>query len=196
MALDIICTISKLRLSTWQRTCYSGVCQLFSFSYDFGFTQHFSRLSLSLSSKKREEKKQEVTYTKQITLRAVYMCQIWWAIQVFWIKLSILCLYLRIFPSKRFRVYVFIVMGCILVALLILLPMDIWQCNPIHTSWTLDFKEAYCLSLTNVAYANAAINIATEVAILVLPLPMLHTLPIQSTSRKIGLYSLIGAGIL
>lgn len=87
-------------------------------------------------------------------------------------------------------------MGCLILSVVILLPMAIWQCDPIPATWTLDFKDARCLSITKVAYANAGINIATEVAILVLPLPMLHTLQIQGTLRKIGLYALFGVGLL
>ena len=73
--------------------------------------------------------------------------------------------------------------------------MVIWQCNPIFAAWQLDLKNAHCLNISDVAYANAAVNIATEAIILVLPLPMLHTLRIAG-KKKVALYALIGGGLL
>lgn len=81
------------------------------------------------------------------------------------------------------------------IALVILLPMVIWQCVPIDATWNLQRENAQCLSISGIAYANAAVNLATEVAILVLPLPLLQRLRV-SISKKIALYALFGAGVL
>lgn len=108
--------------------------------------------------------------------------------------MSILCLYVRIFPETSHR-YFIAPMVLLTASIIILLPMAIWQCVPIHAIWDLQRSNARCLSLSGVAYANAAVNIATEVAILVLPLPLLQRLRV-SKSKKAALYAIFGAGIL
>lgn len=109
--------------------------------------------------------------------------------------MSILCLYIRIFPDGDFQKYVISTMAFVTLSITILIPMIVWQCNPIHAIWDLKRSRAHCLSVSGVAYANAAVNIATEVAILILPWPLLCTLHL-SISKKIALFALFGAGLL
>lgn len=124
------------------------------------------------------------------------MCPIFWGLAIYFVKMSILALYLRLFPNKKLRMAVFACMGFLTLSVLILTPMVIWQCNPIYASWHLGAREdAYCLSLSGVAYANAAINIVTELMIFAIPLPILRKLQIRPV-RAIALYVLFGAGLL
>lgn len=111
------------------------------------------------------------------------------------VKMSILFLYIRIFPSRLFKLYVIVTMVLVTISILILVPMVIFQCNPVSATWNLYRKDAFCLGVSAVAYANAAVNIGTEVAILVLPLPLLSKLRV-SWRTKLGLYMLFGCGIL
>jgi hypothetical protein len=125
-----------------------------------------------------------------------YLSQIFWLVVIYFIKMSILFLYLRIFPEiPLFRYCVIGTMVFTTVAVIILVPMDIWQCVPIHAIWDLKREDARCLSIAGVAYASAGVNIATELAVLILPLPLLRTLR-ASIAQKIGLYALFGCGIL
>lgn len=125
---------------------------------------------------------------------ADYLAEIFYCVEIYFIKMSILCLYVRIFPETSHR-YFIAPMVLLTASLIILLPMTIWQCVPIHAIWDLQRSNARCLSISGVAYANAAVNIATEVAILVLPLPLLQKLRV-SKSKKAALYAIFGAGIL
>ncbi|KAF3386453.1 hypothetical protein F1880_000161 [Penicillium rolfsii] len=125
-----------------------------------------------------------------------YLSQIFWLVVIYFIKMSILFLYLRIFPEiQPFRYCVLGTMAFTTVAVLILVPMDIWQCVPISAVWNLKREDARCLNIEGVAYASAAVNIATELAVLILPLPLLRTLR-TSIAQKLGLYALFGCGIL
>jgi hypothetical protein len=90
---------------------------------------------------------------------------------------------------------VYISMGILTLSFLVLVPMAIWQCNPIHAVWDFDIKNAHCLSISNIAYANAAINIATEIMIFILPLPVLRTLHVPK-KKKMALYSIFGIGVM
>ncbi|THC98795.1 hypothetical protein EYZ11_001703 [Aspergillus tanneri] len=73
--------------------------------------------------------------------------------------------------------------------------MAVWQCNPIHAAWDYDIKDAHCLNIPNIAYANAAVNIATEIMIFILPLPVLRTLH-TPRKKKMALCSIFGIGVI
>ena len=75
------------------------------------------------------------------------------------------------------------------------MPMTVFQCTPIRAIWDKDVKNARCLSVASLGLANAACNIATDVAILILPIPMLQTIQV-SGRKKFELYALFGIGIL
>ncbi|KAJ5465175.1 uncharacterized protein N7458_000861 [Penicillium daleae] len=125
-----------------------------------------------------------------------YLSQIFWLVVIYFIKMSILFLYLRIFPEiPLFRRCVMGTMVFTTVAVLILVPMAIWQCVPIHAIWDLKREDARCLSISGVAYASAGVNIATELAVLILPLPLLRRLR-ATVAQKVALYALFGCGIL
>ena len=124
-----------------------------------------------------------------------YMCQIFWALVIYFIKMSILALYIRIFPHHVFYRYCIATMILVTISVLIIVPMIIWQCNPMDAIWNLQRKNASCLSLAGVAYANAGVNIATEVVALILPVPLLLKLRV-SMSSKVALFALFGCGIL
>lgn len=130
------------------------------------------------------------------SLTSDYLCQIFWLLVIYFIKISILFLYLRIFPDiQNFRIYVIGTMVFVTLSVIILVPIVIWQCVPIQAIWDLKRRDARCLSISGAAYANAAVNIATEIAILILPLPLLRHLR-ASRSKKVALYALFGCGIL
>jgi hypothetical protein len=109
--------------------------------------------------------------------------------------MSILCLYIRIFPETNFHRYCIVTIVLLTISVLILVPMIIWQCVPIHAIWDLGRSHAQCLNVSGVAYANAGVNLATEIVILILPLPLLHKLRV-SKSTKAALYAIFGTGIL
>ncbi|KAJ5281266.1 hypothetical protein N7478_006638 [Penicillium angulare] len=125
-----------------------------------------------------------------------YICQIFYLLIIYFIKVSILFLYLRIFPEfYHFRFQVIGTMVFVTVAVVIIVPMVIWQCVPVHAIWEFKREDARCLSISGVAYASAAVNIFTEVLVLILPLPLLQTLR-ASRTQKIALYLLFGCGII
>ncbi|KAK8073792.1 integral membrane protein [Apiospora phragmitis] len=95
----------------------------------------------------------------------IYVCQILWAFNILALKISILCLYLRLFPGRRFRHVCTAALALLVVSSLLLIALDIFQCIPVSAAWTLQHGEAQCLDLTVVALANAAVNIFTEAAI-------------------------------
>jgi hypothetical protein len=124
-----------------------------------------------------------------------YLAELFYCIEIYFIKMSILCLYIRIFPETNFHRYCIVTIVLLTISVLILVPMIIWQCVPIHAIWDLGRSHAQCLNVSGVAYANAGVNLATEIVILILPLPLLHKLRV-SKSTKAALYAIFGTGIL
>ncbi|KAJ6104409.1 hypothetical protein N7523_010729 [Penicillium sp. IBT 18751x] len=124
-----------------------------------------------------------------------YLAEIFYCVEIYFIKMSILCLYVRIFPETNSHRYFIITMVLLTISVLILVPMIIWQCVPIHSIWDLHRSDARCLDVIGLAYANAGVNLATEIAIFILPLPLLQKLRV-SKSKKAALYAIFGTGIL
>ncbi|KAE8137998.1 hypothetical protein BDV38DRAFT_282606 [Aspergillus pseudotamarii] len=124
-----------------------------------------------------------------------YMCQVFWPFTVFFVKMSILLLYLRIFPIALFRRVNFLCIGFLIASFLVTTPMAIWQCRPLRAAWDYDIDNARCLNIASVAYANASLNIITEVLILILPFPVLRTLHV-SRRKKVALISVFSVGTI
>ena len=70
---------------------------------------------------------------------------------------------------------------------------SIFLCVPVNTFWSTDQRNGSCANENLVWYSNAAINIALDVAIVVLPMNAIRTLTI-STARKIGVMFLFALG--
>ncbi|KAE8346970.1 hypothetical protein BDV24DRAFT_157965 [Aspergillus arachidicola] len=124
-----------------------------------------------------------------------YMCQVFWPFTIFFVKMSILLLYLRIFPIVLFRRCDFLCIAFLIISLLVTTPMVIWQCKPFRAAWDYDIDNPRCLKIATIAYANASLNIITEVSILILPLPVLRTLHV-SRRKKIALISVFSVGVI
>ncbi|KAI0388082.1 hypothetical protein F5Y04DRAFT_286980 [Hypomontagnella monticulosa] len=100
-------------------------------------------------------------------------------------KVSILFFYLKVFPKRSFRLccYALIIMNLVYAATYDFLL--IFQCDPIPGAWKFwdgEF-EAKCISINVLAWSAAAINIALDVAVIVLPLPELFKLSLSLRKR-------------
>ncbi|KAH8907340.1 hypothetical protein BR93DRAFT_951515 [Coniochaeta sp. PMI_546] len=101
-------------------------------------------------------------------------------------KISIVLFYLRIFPSPGFRVACYIVMIWVSISGMVFLVIQICQCIPISYSWE-GWKGNYgphtCVEINTLAFTAAGFSIAQDVAILLLPLPLLARLQISRRSK-------------
>jgi hypothetical protein len=108
------------------------------------------------------------------------------------IKLSLLSLYLRLSRQRAFRILV-----CVMVAVTICFGMGsiftvALQCRPLSMLWNPD-QPGKCIRVVDFYYANAGINIVTDVVIYLLPIKVLWGLQIPKRQR-IGLMFLFGLG--
>lgn len=108
------------------------------------------------------------------------------------VKTTLLTQYYRLFSVQAMRsVYLaaFILVVCWSVSQVLIAAL---ACLPVSAFWDNSVTDARCLPAQPLLYTNAAGNIATELAVLALPLPVLGTLnlPLLQRIMLIGTFSL------
>lgn len=101
-------------------------------------------------------------------------------------KISILCLYLRIFVKRGTRIACYVLIGVITANWIAFSIADIFQCTPVAYQWDKSIAHGTCFNDTLFSRASSVPNIITDVVMLVLPIPVLWRLQ-TSTVRKLGL---------
>jgi hypothetical protein len=113
------------------------------------------------------------------------------------VKISILFFYLRLFPGTTIRrvIYATIIFNILFAAVFDLTAL--LQCQPIGYYWKKwdGEHEGKCLNNNALAWSNAAINIATDIWLLGLPMTQLIHLQLH-WKRKLGVAMMFGVGAL
>lgn len=110
------------------------------------------------------------------------------------IKTSILCLYLRISPSKSFRKVVLAHMVLAVSGGLIATLATILQCMPVAKTWN-GALHGKCFDRGILLEAVVVFNLATNTMILLLPMPMIIGLHMP-WRRKLMVLSIFSIGIM
>ncbi|RAH48652.1 uncharacterized protein BO95DRAFT_356498 [Aspergillus brunneoviolaceus CBS 621.78] len=98
------------------------------------------------------------------------------------IKVSILLMYARIFPTRNFRI-ASLVLGSIAVCwVMAIICVSVFQCAPIAKAWDQRLPGS-CINLKGSFIGNAVPNIVTDVAILSLPVRVVWGLHASLTHR-------------
>ncbi|KAK2754034.1 hypothetical protein FQN54_007203 [Arachnomyces sp. PD_36] len=108
-------------------------------------------------------------------------------------KISILLVYLRVFTQKIFRYICWVLMGIIALDAAISVMITLLQCSPVDLAWNIE-KEGKCIDLMTFWLVNGAYSIASDVIVLILPLPMIHALQLPRKT-KAGLMLVFSLGI-
>ncbi|KAI1409847.1 hypothetical protein F5Y13DRAFT_169053 [Hypoxylon sp. FL1857] len=109
------------------------------------------------------------------------------------IKWSIAAFYQRIFPQKWFRwalLGVTLFMGAWMFTTVFAIS---FQCIPIEYNWDTTIPGGHCINIGQLALATSILNVITDVAILVLPLPLVWKLNVTPKRRQ-GLIFLFALG--
>jgi len=112
-------------------------------------------------------------------------------------KVSMIFFYLRVFPNRGFRYAAFATMAFVIVPTVVLIFAQIFQCSPIHFVWDgwADRSQAdHCININALAYTAASFSIAQELALLVLPLPLLIKLN-MGLKQKAGIIFMFSLGV-
>lgn len=102
-------------------------------------------------------------------------------------RIAVVMFLLRVFNVPRFRLVACAVIGWIVLYAVAVLAATIFQCVPIRYNWlgwTGQFSGPYrCIDVNALSFAAAAIGIAQDLAILVLPLPIILSLNMAFRKR-------------
>ncbi|KAB8072608.1 hypothetical protein BDV29DRAFT_149085 [Aspergillus leporis] len=126
--------------------------------------------------------------------KASYAITLIYVPMVFVVKLALLSVMLRIFAPDRRKVIVIYV--SLIVLLLYYIPalfIKIFFCKPISAYWYGTEHGGSCIDQQKVIIADSAISIASDLWILILPVPMLWSLH-MSRVKKLRVIGILSAG--
>ncbi|KAI1127533.1 hypothetical protein F5Y10DRAFT_265958 [Nemania abortiva] len=107
-------------------------------------------------------------------------------------KLSLLFLFYRLFPSKRYK-WILIVVGIFVISYsIVALLVNLLHCMPIERNWDPNI-DGYCFNLGVEPVLLAVFNVLTDFVIFILPLPYIWRLN-TSFRAKLQLSSILALG--
>jgi hypothetical protein len=101
-------------------------------------------------------------------------------------KLAVVCIYLKIFTDKASRLCCWIVASALAIGPVITVPIIAFQCTPTGYLWNKTIVGGHCLNQAHMFRYGSIPNIVTDVAMLLLPMPLIWRLH-ASIKVKIGL---------
>lgn len=107
-------------------------------------------------------------------------------------KASIVFLYLRLFPTANFVLAARIILGIIVVYGLWTVISAFLNCLPVNSFWDMSV-QGRCIPKGFLWFFNAAMNILTDLCVLVLPIPVLSHLRLPRR-QKIGVIFIFATG--
>ncbi|KAK6387168.1 hypothetical protein LTS17_000434 [Exophiala oligosperma] len=112
-------------------------------------------------------------------------------------KLAVLAFYLKVFSQPYFQKAAYLVMGLCFSYFVSYMFVLGFECTPVSFFWEQwrDPSAGTCININAGGWAAAAINIALDVAILALPVPVILRLQI-SRQQKLQVLSMFGVGSL
>lgn len=125
-------------------------------------------------------------------LRGWVVAAVMYSVTMFFSKLSILLLYRRLFPIANFAKRWWLVTGFTIAYSTGGAFASLFQCSPLTSAWSLTVKADYCINTEKFYTANAALNVASDIMILVLPIPIVWGLNTDLRKKVIltGLFSM------
>jgi hypothetical protein len=106
-------------------------------------------------------------------------------------KIAILIQYLRVFPTRKFRIACFTVLAFVIIYALWTFFSTIFMCRPIAAFWDRTLPDGHCLT-QSIWFFNAGFNIAIDLAIIALPMPVVRQLRLPKRQKRllIGVFGL------
>jgi len=109
-----------------------------------------------------------------LTVHQLKTCtSVFYCLGIMFVKLSLLLFYLQVSPMPKFRLAVysliFVVVGYSIASVFVV----IFSCFPVAKSWDVTITTGFCLNLPVFYITNLSLNSATDIAVLILPIPML-----------------------
>ena len=110
-------------------------------------------------------------------------------------KIALLLIFRRISTAKTHRLAISAVMAVVAGYSIALILVLIFQCNPIARAWDVSIVTGSCVNRPAVYVATASVNIGTDLALLLMPVPIVLGLKLP-WPQKIGLAAMFAVGSL
>lgn len=110
-------------------------------------------------------------------------------------KTTFLLQYRRVFPLPRFQRLCDVVMAFVLLFGTSQVISSGLRCVPLSNAWDPEHHGGNCVNLVVWWHVNSGVNLATDIIILLMPIPLLVKLPLPRKQRVI-LIGIFGLGIL
>ncbi|KAH0368598.1 hypothetical protein KCU65_g3807, partial [Aureobasidium melanogenum] len=101
------------------------------------------------------------------------------------VKMSVLMLYRRLFPIENFRYLWWICAFCTVGYGLGAIFSSLFACVPVRANWDLAIPASRCINKKAFYIGNGAMNIATDLMILALPIPIVWRLTLELRQKII-----------
>lgn len=139
--------------------------------------------------------------TSLIPLQITFALQITYNLAHLAIKSSILLLYRSIFTlnNRRFRIAYYFILLYIIAWSVMSICLTLTECLPISYSWFRIYgAKGKCFNLKGRALGAAVMNTISDVALLILPMPLLWKLqmPVRRKLQLFGIFLLGGLSVL
>ena len=109
------------------------------------------------------------------------------------VKISTCFLFARIFPQSRFRWFLASLALFVAIYSTIQTLLSIFQCQPIDAAWHVTSPKK-CIKINSLWEIMGGMNVLTDLALLIAPLPQLWALqiPRQTKAQLVGLFCVGG----
>ncbi|EFQ33611.1 uncharacterized protein GLRG_08540 [Colletotrichum graminicola M1.001] len=128
------------------------------------------------------------------------LAQLFYAAQILYIliqvftRISILLFMSRIFPARWFQLTVRSLIVVLLLHGVAFVLATAFQCTPISSTWNRNNQDQTCINVSTIWYSGAGVSISEELVILLLPIPELVKLQIN-TRNKMALSFIFSLGL-
>ncbi|OJD34866.1 uncharacterized protein BKCO1_20000118 [Diplodia corticola] len=155
------------------------------FQVKYGSGKHSSTLSSSKTS-------------LEGTLKSWYSFQIAYLVDLLFVKLSILCFYCTICDQRWFRTVIYAMMGIVGSFTTAMIFVNAFECPKPSDAFTVEIIMAglgSCRDLHSMYFAQAGFNIASDMVIMLIPVPLLARLQMPR-SRRLALFGIFSVGFV
>lgn len=106
-------------------------------------------------------------------------------------KTSILIFYLRLSrnTNKLLRIASYLTLAVVNIAGVVLTFLNVFQCRPVSSAFNPSITPDQCISLVTLYLASSPVNVITDLAILVLPLPVLTRMNLPQKQKTILIFT-------
>ena len=126
--------------------------------------------------------------------KVFYFAHILYALTVTSIKISILLLYLRLFPGPKIRLYVKAIIMLVYTGFTVLTTLWIFMCHPVSRAWELS-SSGECLDKSKLFRATALFGLVVNVIIIALPMPIIWKLH-MSLRKRLAVLGIFAIGLV